>query len=100
MLKSIKHVCSVLSLRGEEAASNVIKLALILENGWLSGLSLMGCVFEFGIWIKCLARTLTKAAPTKHGNEKDKHKVIKTGCKLEKRVLRGFGDKEHCEKYV
>lgn len=50
VLKSNKRVCSVLSLQGEEAVSNVIKLALIFENGSSCSLSLvMGCVFELGI---------------------------------------------------
>lgn len=69
------------SLKREEAASNVISY-----NGLSGFFSLvMGCVFEFGICIKFLARTLKKAAPTKHftTNKNDKHKVIKTGCKLE-----------------
>lgn len=64
VLKSNKRVCSVLSLQGEEAVSNVIKLALIFENGSSCSLSLvMGCVFELGIWIRFLARMQAKAAP-------------------------------------
>lgn len=67
---------SVLLQGEEEAVSNVIKDL----RGWLS--LVMSCVFEFGIWIRFLAR----------------HKVIKTQWKLEKRVLCGFGDKEYFKK--
>ena len=63
VLKSNKDVCSVLSLQGEEAVSNVIKLALFLQKDTSGSLSLvMGCVFELGIWIKFLAKMQAKEA--------------------------------------
>lgn len=55
VLKSYKLVCRVLSLQGEEAVSNVIKLALILENGssWSlsgNGLCALSLASELTFW--------------------------------------------------
>lgn len=65
------------SLQGEEAVSNVIKLALILEDGFLWSWAVYGSMAsELSFWQG------QEPSQQKHFNTNDKHKVIK-GCHCE-----------------
>lgn len=94
VLKSKERVCSALSLQGEEAVSNAIKVALILEDGslcwWAVYLSLAS---EFSFWQGHWQKQSQENISTKK-----KHKLIKTGWKLEEMVSCGSSDKEYFKK--